>query len=555
MPQVTIASNTVGAEIRYSTDNSDVTEQSTLYSGQFSVEAGTTVKAKAFKSGMNPSPQSTLQSLSKLQTPTISLSRSGSTINITIGNTISGASYRYKVGSAPTSASDGTAITSTGSVNNSAAVTIYVAGWYTGQYNPSDSASDSVAQYTPTLQTPTLSLSRNGSTVNGTIGNTVSDATYVYKVGSAPSYETDGTQISGTSFSFTNNNAVTVYVRGFKDGYNPSNSVSKSVSANLPQIVNLSGDSDFSEFISDVGSTTGSFDVSANNNGLFIACISGSKRGCIFRGTSYNNFTLAINVNNISEISSSSFSVYFIHATPNNVYVGINNHIIKLSANGSSVVSVMNLPDTVGIYGTPEAGATDYSNGEFLAIGPVASASGSGSFLLREHNNSWTLTRITQSLTTKPLFYTSSTYGYAELSINTLAFSLTASGSISGTEISGGLVGCIKDVPFTATKYIKGTTAYSIAVNEIRYAAGTTDDYNVYIMRYDGNTSGGSYMAKMNYSYLASSPETDTNLTNLLKESSGDISDIPIFNYKNQLLLIFDKYAEPRLRGVINFDS
>lgn len=241
MPQVTITSNTVGAEIRYSTDNSDVTEQSTLYSGQFSVEAGTTVKAKAFKSGMNPSPQSTLQSLPKLQTPTISLSRSGSTINITIGNTVSGATYRYKVGSAPTSASDGTAITSTGSVNNSAAVTIYVAGWYTGQYNPSDSASDSVAQYTPTLQTPTLSLSRNGSTVTGAIGNTVSDATYVYKVGSAPSSQSDGTVISGTSFSFTNDNAVTVYVRGYKSGYNPSSAVSDSVNSNAIQVSSVNG--------------------------------------------------------------------------------------------------------------------------------------------------------------------------------------------------------------------------------------------------------------------------------------------------------------------------
>lgn len=241
MPQVTIASNTVGAEIRYTTNNTDVTEESTLYSGQFSVEAGAIVKAKAFKSGMNPSPQSVLASLPKLQTPTISLSRSGSTINITIGNTVSGATYRYKVGSAPTSASDGTAITSTGSVNNSSAVTIYVAGWYTGQYNPSDSASDSVSAYTPTLQTPTLNLSRSGSTVTGTIGNTVSGATYVYKVGSAPTSQSDGTTISGTSFSFSNDDAVTVYVRGFKSGYNPSSSVSDSVSSNAIEVSSVNG--------------------------------------------------------------------------------------------------------------------------------------------------------------------------------------------------------------------------------------------------------------------------------------------------------------------------
>ena len=234
MPKVLLSTNTMGAEIRYTTDGNDVTEESTLYSGQFSVEAGATVKAKAFKSGMNPSPQSTLQSLPKLQTPTISLTRSGSTINITIGNTVEGATYRYKVGSAPTSASDGTAITGTGSVNNSSAVTIYVAGWYTGHYNPSDAGSDSVSQYTPTLQTPTLSLSRSGSTVNGTIGNTVSGATYVYKVGSAPTSQSDGTTISGTSFSFSNSNAVTVYVKGFKSGYNPSSSVSVNVAGSYP---------------------------------------------------------------------------------------------------------------------------------------------------------------------------------------------------------------------------------------------------------------------------------------------------------------------------------
>ena len=233
MPNVLLSTNTMGAEIRYTTDGNDVTEESTLYSGQFSVEAGATVKAKAFKSGMNPSPQSTLQSLPKLQTPTISLTRSGSTINITIGNTVEGATYRYKVGSAPTGPTDGTAITGSATLDNSSALTIYVVGWKTGTYNPSDTAMDSVAQYVPTLQTPTLSLTRDGSTVNGTIGNTVSGATYVYKIGSSPSSQSDGTVISGTTFSFSNSNAVTVYVRGFMSGYNPSNAVSKSVESDI----------------------------------------------------------------------------------------------------------------------------------------------------------------------------------------------------------------------------------------------------------------------------------------------------------------------------------
>lgn len=237
MPNVLLSTNTMGAEIRYTTDGNDVTEDSTLYSGQFSVEAGATVKAKAFKAGMNPSPQSELASFQKLQTPTLSLSRSGSVINITLGNTVEGATYRYKVGSAPTSPTDGTAITGSATLDNSSALTIYVVGWKTGTYNPSDTAMDSVEQYVPTLQTPTLSLTRDGSTVNGTIGNTVSGATYVYKIGSSPSSQSDGTVISGTTFSFSNSDAVTVYVRGFMSGYNPSNAVSKSVRGVVPVTV------------------------------------------------------------------------------------------------------------------------------------------------------------------------------------------------------------------------------------------------------------------------------------------------------------------------------
>lgn len=239
MPNVLLSTNTVGAEIRYSTDGNDVTEESTLYLGQFSVEAGATVKAKAFKTGMNPSPQSELQSFAKLQTPTLSLSRNGSVINITLGNTVEGATYRYKVGSAPTSPTDGTAITGSATLDNSSALTIYVVGWKTGTYNPSEQVSQSVEQYVPTLQTPTLTLSRSGQTVTGTIGNTVSGATYVYKVGSSPSSQSDGTVISGTTFSFVNSSAVTVYVKGFMTGYNPSSAVSDSVSSYVEPVPTL----------------------------------------------------------------------------------------------------------------------------------------------------------------------------------------------------------------------------------------------------------------------------------------------------------------------------
>ena len=52
---VTISCATDGAEIRYTTDGSDPTESSTLYNGQIFIDDDATIKARAWKSGMNPS--------------------------------------------------------------------------------------------------------------------------------------------------------------------------------------------------------------------------------------------------------------------------------------------------------------------------------------------------------------------------------------------------------------------------------------------------------------------------------------------------------------------
>lgn len=85
------------------------------------------------------------------------------------------------------------------------------------------------------LKTPTLSLTRSNQTVNGTVGNREGLATYRYKVGSAPTSETDGSAVaSNGTFSFTNEHAITVYVRGFKAGYTMSDAVLDSINAYVP---------------------------------------------------------------------------------------------------------------------------------------------------------------------------------------------------------------------------------------------------------------------------------------------------------------------------------
>lgn len=55
---VCIRTATYGAELRYSTDGSNVTSSSSLYKACFTVPSSATVKAKGFKAGMTDSPQS-----------------------------------------------------------------------------------------------------------------------------------------------------------------------------------------------------------------------------------------------------------------------------------------------------------------------------------------------------------------------------------------------------------------------------------------------------------------------------------------------------------------
>lgn len=109
---VTITSATSGAEIRYTTDGTEPTTSSALYSSPLAVSATTTLKAKAFKSGMNNSATATaiytIGNTQAVATPVFSPAGGSysSTQTVTITCTTSGAEIRYTTdGAEPTSSS------------------------------------------------------------------------------------------------------------------------------------------------------------------------------------------------------------------------------------------------------------------------------------------------------------------------------------------------------------------------------------------------------------------------------------------------------------------
>ena len=107
---VTISCGTENAVIRYTTDNSNPTESSTIYNGAISVTQSTTIKAKAFKTGMNASGVAYATYTLKCLAPSIAPDAGAKTgaIEVTMTPNTEGSTIHYTSGanpSAPTGSS------------------------------------------------------------------------------------------------------------------------------------------------------------------------------------------------------------------------------------------------------------------------------------------------------------------------------------------------------------------------------------------------------------------------------------------------------------------
>jgi LruC domain-containing protein len=103
---VTITSSTTGATIRYTTDGSTPSETAgTIYAGAVAISSNATLKAIAYKSGMNDSPVTSGAYVINCATPTLTPATGSYTSvqSVTISTTTSGATIYYTTdGSTPT---------------------------------------------------------------------------------------------------------------------------------------------------------------------------------------------------------------------------------------------------------------------------------------------------------------------------------------------------------------------------------------------------------------------------------------------------------------------
>ncbi len=233
---VTITCATSGAQIRYTTDGSEPTTSSALYSAALTVSTTTTVKAKAFKSGMNNSATATaaytIGTTQTVAAPVFSPAAGTYTSaqSVTITSATSGAEIRYTTdGSEPTTSSS----LYTAPLTISTTTTVKAKAFKSGMTASATATAAYTISSTQTVASPVFNPA--GGTYTSTQSVTITCATS----GAQIRYTTDGTEPTASSALYsaalTISSTTTVKAKAFVSGMTSSATISQTYTINSAQ--------------------------------------------------------------------------------------------------------------------------------------------------------------------------------------------------------------------------------------------------------------------------------------------------------------------------------
>ena len=219
----------------------------------------------------------------KIPAPTLSASRSGSTITISISGKIPNVTYYY--GTSSTQSLQTTQISTTATMSSNSSYTFYAHGEANNIENSDNSNAASVGSYNPTPTVSTPSISFDSSTNEVTITCSTSGATIYYRIGTSGSYSAYGGP-------FTINETSTIYAYATRSGYNTSSTTSKVCTVTTPTLPTPSVDVEFYNGSSSSDSSDWSmWDITITNYSSFP---SGTTFSCTFTcGTDSGSFTMS----------------------------------------------------------------------------------------------------------------------------------------------------------------------------------------------------------------------------------------------------------------------